>query len=478
MKPEASSTDTGSAPTPASALDRAVIEQQLGRPMRGDFGVAHRCSCGNPDVLVNPPRLPDGTPFPTTYYLTCPKLTSALSTLESENRMVEYAQQLAKSPELAAQYRAAHQDYLQRREQLAIVPEIDGISAGGMPDRVKCLHALAAHSLAVGAGVNPIGDLAVAEVQQRWRQQGCPARTVAGIDCGTNSIRLLVAEQTPQGWRDLHREMRVIRLGEHLAETGNISELALQRLRAALTEYQQLINTSQALVTRFVATSAARDAGNAEVFTQIVADFLGVTPEIVPGEVEAQLSFVGATASLPTAGNHTRLVVDIGGGSTEFIRGNDRVEQSTSVNIGCVRLTERHQLGDPATPAQLQALWMDIRQALATAQHQVDFHQIDTVVGVAGTVTTVAALALELDSYDPDRIHGVTLATDQVLDVVDMLTAMTLAQRQALPVMHPGRADVIVAGANILAEILRQTKAEWLLVSEHDILDGIVASLD
>lgn len=212
----------------------------------------------------------------------------------------------------------------------------------------------------------------------------------AAIDCGTNSIRLLVAEQTPTGWHDLHREMRVIRLGEGLAETGSIGTAALQRLRQALTEYQQLIASSQVLATRFVATSAARDAKNSDEFTRIVTELIGVSPEIVPGQVEAELSFQGATASLPAQPEFNRVVVDIGGGSTEFIRGNDRVEQSVSVDMGCVRFTERHRLSDPATPAELIALREDINRMIDRAGQQVDLHGIHTVVGLAGTVITVA----------------------------------------------------------------------------------------
>ena len=303
---------------------------------------------------------------------------------------------------------------------------------------------------------------------------------VAAIDCGTNSIRLLIAEAHADGeYTDLTRLMRVVRLGEGIDTTGVISPAALERTFAACDEYASLIQAADVRALRFVATSASRDARNREEFVAGVQSRLGVTPEVISGAEEAQLSFAGAVSSAPVrAGAPTpRLVVDIGGGSTEFVLGDERPWASRSVNIGCVRLFERHLRHDPPSAGELAELAADADRAIAEAATEVDLTEADSLVGVAGTVTTVAALALDLPEYDPAAIHGSRISAAQVTAITEQLAAMTHAERLALPVMHPGRADVIVSGAVILQRIVDAVGVSEIVVSEHDILDGIAMSI-
>lgn len=460
------------------------MQAQLGRPVRGDITVAHRCACGQPDVVATVPRLPDGSPFPTTFYLTCPRAVAALSTLESEGFMADWSQRLAADADLARGYAQAHDDYLRRRATLGDVPEIDGVSAGGMPDRIKCLHALVAHALAAGPGVNPVGDAALAVLRDRgmWTVASpCVPRTVAAVDCGTNSIRLLISAVDPHTGevQDVVREMRVVRLGEGLETSGVISPAALARTYAAVEEYAAMMDAAKVGVARFVATSASRDAGNADEFVAGVVERLAVTPEVISGSEEARLSFLGAVSSPQVArvAASPRLVVDIGGGSTEFVLGDTAPTASTSVNIGCVRLAERQLRSDPPDPAEVAAVAADADAAIAAAAEVVPLREAASLVGLAGTVTTVAALALDLPEYDPAVLHGAVISADDVHRIAARLAEMTLAERLALPVMHPGRADVIVSGAVILSRIVTAAGVGEVVVSEHDILDGIVADL-
>lgn len=300
---------------------------------------------------------------------------------------------------------------------------------------------------------------------------------VAAIDCGTNSIRLLVADALPGADElvDVERTMQIVRLGQGVDATGRLAPDALERTFTACEAYAERIAALGASSVRFVATSATRDAANRAVFVSGVRDRLGVEPEVVTGEEEAALSFLGATRGLSAP--RPLLVVDIGGGSTEVVRGEDRPTASVSTDIGCVRMTERHLRDDPPTPEQVAAAVADIDEALHRAALVVPFHGAATLVGLAGSVTTVAAIALGLPAYDARAIHGSRIGADQVEEISRRLLAMTRAERAALPVMHPGRVDVIGGGALILARIVRATGQDEVLVSEHDILDGIAWSL-
>jgi exopolyphosphatase / guanosine-5'-triphosphate,3'-diphosphate pyrophosphatase len=303
---------------------------------------------------------------------------------------------------------------------------------------------------------------------------------VAALDCGTNSLRLLVADVVGDSLSDVVRRMEVVRLGEGVDRTGRLADAALERTFRVLDEYAEIIAAGGVEHVRMVATSATRDAANRDVFVAGVTDRLGVPPEVITGTEEAALSFDGATRELRghTAGlEPPYLVVDIGGGSTEFVLGDvDGPRSSRSVDIGCVRLTERHLHDDPPSRPQIDAVITDISAAIDTAAAVVAIEEARTLVGLAGSVTTVVALALGLQSYDPDRIHHARVSAAAVSAVTEQLLRATRAERAAMPVMHPGRIDVIGGGALVLDTIMRRCGFDAVVASEHDILDGIAFS--
>ncbi|MDP9934655.1 exopolyphosphatase/guanosine-5'-triphosphate,3'-diphosphate pyrophosphatase [Paenarthrobacter nicotinovorans] len=311
---------------------------------------------------------------------------------------------------------------------------------------------------------------------------------VAAIDCGTNSIRLLIADASAGGAPgpliDVVREMRVVRLGQGVDATGELAPEALERTFAAARDYAELINEHGAERVRFAATSATRDARNRDVFVDGIRDLLGVEPEVISGDEEAALSFAGASSALPAMGEKTVLVVDLGGGSTEFVLGDSAgVIAARSVDIGCVRLTERHLRNDPPTAAQIAAAEADVDAALDLAAETVPLDRATAVVGVAGSITTITAHALGLSEYQPERIHGASLDLATISDACTSLLEMTRAERAALPYMHPGRVDVIGAGALVWRRILARLaevsngSIRTAVSSEHDILDGIALSI-
>ena len=305
---------------------------------------------------------------------------------------------------------------------------------------------------------------------------------VAAIDCGTNSLRLLVADvddvDDDRGRRltDLHREMRVVRLGEGVDRTGELAPSAIERTRAALEHYAGVCRDLAAERVRMVATSATRDARNRAEFVTMVRDTLGTDPEVISGDEEAALSFDGATHGLDPA-RGPFLVIDIGGGSTEFVLGTRSVRAARSVDVGCVRLTERHLHSDPPVAAEVAAAEADVDAGLVAVRAAVPVDQARLAVGVAGTVTTVAAHALRLPSYLADRTHLALLDAADVVTACTELVGMARAERAALPYMHPGRVDVIGAGALVLRRLVERLALPELLVSEADILDGIAWSL-
>jgi exopolyphosphatase/guanosine-5'-triphosphate,3'-diphosphate pyrophosphatase len=303
---------------------------------------------------------------------------------------------------------------------------------------------------------------------------------VAAIDCGTNSIRLLIADVTESTLIDVVRTMIVVRLGQGVDRTGEFAIDALERTFAAIDEYVDLIHEHKPERIRFVATSASRDVSNRDVFVSGVKSRLGIEPDIISGDEEARLSFLGATADIagaPDAPKAPYLVVDIGGGSTEFVLGTTKPEQARSTNVGCVRMTERHLQSDPPTAHEIAGATADIDAAIAEAGKVVNLHAASSIIGLAGSVTTVAALALELDYYDPSVIHGSHISATAVHDVTTRLLGMTRLQRSALGPMHEGRIDVIGAGALVLDRIMIATGLPEVVVSERDILDGIARDL-
>ncbi len=322
---------------------------------------------------------------------------------------------------------------------------------------------------------------------------------VAAIDCGTNSLRLLIADVDAASGRliDVDRRMEIVRLGEGVDRTHQIAPHALERTLAVARFYAALCVDARVEKVRFVATSATRDATNRGDFVAGVQQLFGVEPEVVPGEEEAALSFAGATRGLVGATPAGRasgsgdepagdaadgvLVVDIGGGSTEVVLGRTSVEAACSVDIGCVRLTERHLLDDPASPVQLAMARADVDSALDVVAAQVPLERAHSLVGLAGSVTTVTAHALGLTEYDPQLIHGAVLDTATVVAACQDLMTMPRAQRAELAYLHPGRVDVIAAGALIWQCVVQRVGAAagitQAMTSEHDILDGIAWSL-
>lgn len=309
---------------------------------------------------------------------------------------------------------------------------------------------------------------------------------VAAVDCGTNSIRLLVADTEAATGElvELDRRMTIVRLGQGVDRTGRLAPEALERTFAACREYAAIIKEHGAERLRFVATSASRDAENRDDFVRGVLDILGVEPEVISGDLEAEFSFAGATRELLGRDDLPRpfLVVDIGGGSTEFVVGDDQVRGARSVDIGCVRMTERHLVRDgavidPPGPERISAIRADIEAALDLAERHVPLGEARTLVGLAGSVTTLSAIAQNLPEYDSQAIHHSRISHDQVREITEWLLRSTHAERAAVPSIHPGRVDVIAAGALVLLSIMERIGAEEVVVSEHDILDGIAWSV-
>ncbi|MFZ8909322.1 MAG: exopolyphosphatase [Candidatus Nanopelagicales bacterium] len=300
---------------------------------------------------------------------------------------------------------------------------------------------------------------------------------VAAIDCGTNSIRLLVADVEGHSLQEVTREMTVVRLGEGVDRTGAFAAAALERTFAACDAYAATVRDLGVERMRFAATSASRDVSNRAAFVAGVRERLGVDPEVISGAEEAALSFRGAVEGLAHSVLSTpTLVVDIGGGSTEFVLGERTPTSAISVNIGCVRMTERHLHSDPPTLDEIARVEVDVADAIDQAARDVPLGDARSMIGVAGTVTTIVAIVHGLETYDPATIHGLGASLDDVEAVTSELLAMPRAQRAAISVMHPGRVDVIGGGALVLRAVMRRTGLP-IVASETDILDGLARGL-
>jgi exopolyphosphatase/guanosine-5'-triphosphate,3'-diphosphate pyrophosphatase len=299
---------------------------------------------------------------------------------------------------------------------------------------------------------------------------------VAAIDCGTNSIRLLIADIDGSNFREIYRSMEIVRLGQGVDQNKAFHPDAIARTLAAVDLFAQEISKRGVEQIRFCATSATRDATNRELFIDGVKERLGIEPEVISGDEEARLSFIGATKEF-AASDAPFLVVDIGGGSTEFVYGNSEVEFAKSVNIGCVRMTERNIHSDPPKAEEIENARRDIQEAIAVAALTVPITQAKTLIAVAGTATSVAASALNLEKYDRHLIHLARVSAEQAHHVAITFAAMNAEQRSNVGFLHPGRADVFAAGSLVLSEIMKATGAKEFVASEADILDGIARSL-
>lgn len=531
--------------TPASDAERTIVEKQLGRFPRGMVAVGARCVCGRPLAVITRPCLEDGTPFPTTCYLTSPEAVKAVSRVEADGIMREYNELLQSDEDLKKQYERAHKYYLEFRHELAVSlgdseEHISQMSAGGMPVRVKCLHALLAQTLVMGKGVNPIGDMMLERIKDEFDPNVCRCTTpwsddayatetevvvedetiakdktaegeavksdtttcaektvqVAAIDCGTNSIRLKIAQVSEHGMKDIvPRMLRVVRLGQGIDETHRFADDALERVRDAAHEFAQVLKEHPVDAIRFVATSATRDAENREIFEQMMIDELGVRPEVISGTEEAALSFLGATSVVSRDElQPPYLVVDLGGGSTELVLGGDgdclpahKVSAAYSMNVGSVRMTERHLHTDPPTEEEIQAAIEDIDKHIDDAFKVVPAGRARTIIGVSGTVTTMAALTMGLQHYDHTAVDGVHIGLEQAYAVNNRFLRMPRDCRRTYATIHPGRVDVVGGGAVIWSRVLeRLAKAAYedhggvldtFVASEHGLLDGITLDL-
>ena len=299
---------------------------------------------------------------------------------------------------------------------------------------------------------------------------------VAAIDCGTNSIRLLIADIEGSNFREVYRTMEIVRLGQGVDQNKAFHPDAIARTLAAVDLFAQEVSRRGVEQIRFCATSATRDATNRELFIDGVKERLGIEPEVISGDEEARLSFIGATKEFAES-DAPFLVVDIGGGSTEFVYGHSDVEFAKSVNIGCVRMTERNIHSDPPKTEEIENARRDIQDAIAVAASTVPITKAKTLIAVAGTATSVAASALKLEQYDRHVIHLARVSAEQAHHVAITFAGMNAEQRSHVGFLHPGRADVFAAGSLVLSEIMKATGAKEFVASEADILDGIAWSL-
>ena len=429
-------------------------------------------------MIRNAPLDANGEPFPTTYWLTCPTAVKAVSRLEADGWIVRLNERIHVDEAFDEAVEAAHRAYAEDRA--ADLPDARGWGGvGGTRTGLKCLHAHYAHHLA--GGEDPVGAWVAPRVEPLHPER--LTGRVAAIDQGTNSIRLLVlapGDQPQDRPAELARDMVITRLGQGVDRTGRIDPQALSRTIAVLARYCRRARALGAERIRVAATSVVRDAENRDDVAAAVREHAGSDLEVITGEREAGLSFLGGTLGLETTADSgvepPYLVLDIGGGSTELVVGAraGRAERAISTRMGSVRLTGRLVTTDPPTPEDLAALERYARDVVeGAARDHPMLADARTLVSVAGTATTLQAIALELERYDPDRIHRTWLGRDEAERILLDLARMTNEGRAALPVMAPGRGDVIVAGAVILITVMRRLGFERTLVSETDILDGL-----
>ncbi len=421
---------------------------------------------GDPVVIRNAPLLLDGTPMPTLYWLVGPTEKRLVDRLEAAGGV-----RLAESRVSGEAVAAGHAIYAEERDRALPADWSGPRPSGGVAGTrqgVKCLHAHYAWFLA--GGPDPVG---------RWvaDQLNGFDRPAAAIDCGTNSTRLLVAQP---GGRPLERINRITRLGQGVDTSRRLAPEAIERTLAALRAYRQVMDRLEVGRVRMTATSAARDASNRQEFFDAAEAIVGVRPELLPGDEEGRLSFAGATAELePQSGPW--LVVDIGGGSTELVLGPDSDGSPTAVrslDVGCVRLTERFLAGDPPTPESVgraRAFTADLLEQAIRDDPR--FLEARALVGLAGTVASLAAADQGIRGYERERVHHYRLTAPRVEAILDRLASATAAQRREMAGIEPARADVIVGGTIVLSEVMRRFGYEVCLTSEADILDGLILNL-
>ena len=452
------------------ASDLAAVREQLGRDPTTPFTVFARCTGGHPLLIRNAALDVNGAPFPTTYWLTCPEAVRAVSRVESEGWISALNDRAESDEAFGKAVEAAHRSYEKDRG----TP--DG-GVGGTRAGTKCLHAHYAYHLA--GGEDPVGAWVAERIEPVHREQR-PGR-VAVIDQGTNSIRLLVVEPAAEARDDpteLARDMVITRLGRNVDRTGRLDPEALRRTVEVLARFCRRARALGAERIRVGATAAVRDASNREELETAVREHAGSELEVLSGDHEAALSFLGGTRGLdPTEGPF--VLVDIGGGSTEFVVGREPglADRAISTQMGSVRMTERFVKSDPPTATELGAIARAVASILDDVEAAVPVRDGRCLVAVAGTVTTTQACALGLDVYDPDLVHRSWLSLDDAERTLQRFASMTNEERASIPVMPPGRGDVIIAGAVILVTLMRRFSFDRALVSETDILDGLAFDL-
>jgi len=436
-----------------------------------------RTKHGDPVVLRNSPLLPDGTPMPTLYWLCGASETVQVGRLEATGAINRVEAELD-GHEIAA----SHARYAVEREALIPAdhsgPKPFG-GVGGTRIGVKCLHAHFGYWLA--GGQDPVGQwvadkLGAQRGDYQIMQQITPAFTkpVAAIDIGTNSTNLLIV--SPDG-DELAREVSVTRIGEGVAETKTLSDAAVARTLARLEIYKSLIEQHGAAKIRVVATEACRLATNCDQFFAAVKDLLGVTPELLTGADEGRLAYRGALGGWAPTDEPT-FVFDIGGGSTEFMVGTTVLTSVVSIPVGAVVVTENEFHRDPPRPEELtNAIGLVTDFLDDIVRDYPDLSSATRVIGVAGTIVTVAAVELGLKTFDASRLHGMTLTRSAAEDVFRTLATEPLRDRLHNPGLPPDRADIIVGGCCVLVAIMRKLRLDSITVSTRNILDGIVAEL-
>jgi exopolyphosphatase/guanosine-5'-triphosphate,3'-diphosphate pyrophosphatase len=454
--------------------DLEAVRLQLGRDPSTPFSVVCRCTGGHPLVIRNSPVDAGGDPFPTTFWLTCPEAVKRVSRIESTGEIARLNERVEADEEFDEAVETAHAEYA--RERASMLDEALGWGGvGGTRTGVKCLHAHYANHLA--GGNDPVGALVAERVEPVHGEQR--AGRIAAIDQGTNSIRLIVVEPDGDEMAELARDMVITRLGEGVAASGRLDPAALERTVAVLARYCRRARALGAERIRVAATSAVRDASNRQELEAAVAEHARSSLEVIDGVREAELSFIGGTRGLDLqVAPAPHLVIDIGGGSTEFVVGTGGAESAISTQMGSVRLTEKFVSTDPPPPADVAAMEQEASRVIEMVARDLPAAaQAGTFVSVAGTATTIQAISLGLQRYDPDAIHRTWLGLSDAEAILIRLAAMTNQERDALAVMAPGRGDVIVAGAVILVTAMRRLGFDRTLVSETDILDGLALEM-
>jgi exopolyphosphatase/guanosine-5'-triphosphate,3'-diphosphate pyrophosphatase len=453
------------------ASDVEAVREQLGRAPTTGFQVIVRCSVGHPLVIRNEALDELGDPFPTTFWLTCPDAVRAVSRLEAGGEIGRLNERYDHDPEFRAAVDRAHEEAAEERARM--MPDARGWGGvGGTRQGIKCLHAHYANHLAGGDDV--VGAAVASELEPIHADELGPR--IAVVDQGTHSCRLLVVARAADAELvELANDMVITALGAGVDATGVLDPVAVDRNERVLARYVRCARALGAPTVHVTATSAVRDASNPELYVASVLRHADTEPRVIDGAEEARLSFLGGTFGLP-AEDGPFLLLDIGGGSTEFVVGREPglAEQRVSTQMGSVRMTERAIATDPPAPGELDQLRRLIAEQLDETEVAVpQIHTARTFVAVSGTATTVQAIALGLERDDPDRIHRTWLGIADAERVLDELSRMTTAERSAMPVMAPGRGGVIVTGGAILVGTMRRFGIERALVSETDILWGL-----